>query len=103
MSAQRKFIVLAAAVAAMVLPSAAQALPQNSTYGSHPYIAGQVLPAVSTYSSEPDVVVTASDSGFNWSDGAIGASVALAVMLVAFGAVLVMRSNRTERARFHLT
>jgi hypothetical protein len=103
MSAHRKFIVVTAAVAAMVLPSAAQARPQNSGYGSQPYIAGQVQPAVATYSGMPEVVVTTPNSGFSWSDAAIGASVALAVMLVGLGGVLVARSNRTERARFHLT
>ena len=103
MSAHRKFIVVTAAIAALALPSAAQALPQTSAYGGQPYVAGQAQPAVATYSGEPELVITASASGFSWSDAAIGASVALAAMLIAAGLVLVVRSNRTERARFHLT
>ncbi len=103
MSAHRKFIVVTAAIAALALPSAAHALPQTSAYGGQPYVAGQAQPAVATYSGEPEVVITASASGFSWSDAAIGASVALAAMLIAAGLVLVVRSNRTERARFHLT
>ncbi len=73
MSAHRKFIVVTAALAAMALPSAAHALPQNSAYGSQPYVASQAQPAIAGYSGQPEVVVTASASGFSWSDAAIGA------------------------------
>ena len=103
MSAHRKFIVVTATIAALAAPSTAQALPQTSAYGSQPYVAGQAQPVVPTYSGEADVVITASASGFSWSDAAIGASVALAAMLIATGVVLVVRSNRAENARFHLT
>lgn len=103
MSAHRKLIVITATIAALALPAAAQALPQSSSPGSQPYTAAEPQPVVATYAPVPEVVVTSSDNGFSWSDAAIGASAALALMALTFGAALVVRSNRAERARFHLT
>ena len=106
MPAHRKLLVVTALLAALALPSAAQALPQNSSFGGSPYIAGQPQPATPTYSSapSPEVVVTgSSDSSFRWGDAGLGASVALAALLIAGGILVLVRSHRHESARFHLT
>lgn len=82
-----RLIALSVTVLALAIPSVAAAAPVGPTLGTY-HATEQTDPSPSRPS------VSASDSGFNWSDAALGASAALAIVIIGAGAALVLRSSR---------
>jgi len=58
--------------------------------------AGMRLDAMAQVYKQPQSKTTSSGSGFDWSDGGIGAATGLALVLCSAGLILIARRNRDE-------
>jgi len=86
-------IALAAAIAAIVVPTAsAQGGAVSHVYAPPPLDAGSAVP-------NPDYVGSSSaGEGFDWSDAGIGAAGTFAVVVVAAGSALGVQRSRQRTA-----
>lgn len=82
-----RLIALSLTLFALAIPSVASAAPVGPTLGTY-HAAPQA--------DSPASVSGPSDSGFNWGDAALGATAALAIMIVGAGAVQLVRNSRSH-------
>jgi hypothetical protein len=82
-----RLIALSLTVFALSIPSLAAAAPVGPTLGTY-HATEQTDPSPSSPNAG------GSDSGFNWGDAALGASAALAIVIVGAGALVMVRSYR---------
>jgi hypothetical protein len=86
-----RLMALSLTVLALAIPSVAAAAraPALGTY----HATEQTDPSPASPS------VSGSDSGFNWGDAALGASGAVAIMIVGAGALVMVRGFRSGRTQ----
>jgi hypothetical protein len=87
-----RLIALSLTVLALAIPSVAAAAPVGPTLGTY-HATEQTDPSPSSPS------VSGSDSGFNWGDAALGASVAMAVVIIGAGALAMVRGYRSGQTQ----
>jgi hypothetical protein len=117
-----KLVALSLTILALAIPAVAAASPIGPTLGEyHAAPADSSTPAASVVAIEsgidggaydssspadaptPTGTVVAAEPGFDWGDAAIGASIAMAVVVIGAGGVLVARTLREDRTRFRVT
>ena len=86
-------VVIAATCLAVAAP-AAQARPTGLVPGSHPGTWEQTPTTTSEPTAPIQVVVSGSDNGFDWVDGAVGAAVAATLLGVGGVATARVRPRR---------
>ena len=66
--------------------------------------AGPVGPTLGEYHAPPadSATVVSAEPGFDWGDAAIGASIAMALVVIGAGGVLVAKALREDRTRFRV-
>jgi hypothetical protein len=92
-----RYLALAFALVALAIPSAASAYPATQPAGVH---------YSSSLNSQPTQVASApssTESAFSWSDAAIGAGFAVALIAIAGGTVVLVKGMRADRTRFQVT
>ena len=86
-----KLIALSLTMLAMAIPSVAAASPAPALGTYH--ATEQTDPSPSSPS------VGGADSGFSWGDAALGASAALAIVIVGAGALAMVRGHRSGQTQ----
>jgi len=86
-----RLIALSLTVLALAIPSVATASPAGAL--------GTYHASEQTDSTPSSPSAASSDSGFNWGDAALGASAALAIVIIGAGGLVMIRSYRHGQAQ----
>ena len=115
-----KLVALSLTILGLAIPAVASASPVGPTLGEYHGSPDTSAPSTSIVATEsgfdwgayqgsppdtsaPSGTVVVAEPGFDWGDAAIGASLALAVIVIGTGCVLVARELRQDRTRFRVT